>query len=395
MNKNSAMIRKIHLFNNSSKKFRKTLTIKRKNIILKNSFENSNKNDYSSENTSNINLKTAAQSKIVSQSYSIRRAQTQYNQKIKKSFFAEEKEKENKILNLKKFIKNKNKNEITQCETDNTLNLNESKNIMKNDKEIDRLAKKLILKLNEEEYYDKNKMFKYFFGNNISFKNGFFNGINLVTNYINDEKKDSQNNKIFKSNKYINNSFNPNYYNKTGFHFNKQLPLYLREKANIKGTEILSPFCKEARDEFLFNKIFNHGRRHIPKRFEFINNKLNIFYAENENQYIKKLQKYNDKLKLRGKKITHEIGPTKDQLKLNRIKTSLSFIKKIFDYSYPNMILSKVRKSGKYSNKRTLTQNNIPPYKRAELLEKKRNDILEKYLKMSINVKNNATFTME
>ena len=393
MNKNSAMIRKIHLFNNSSKKFRKTLTIKRKNIILKNSFENSNKNDYSSENTSNINLKTAAQSKIVSESSSIRRAQTQYNQKIKKSFFAEEKE--NKILNLKKFIKNKNKNEITQCETDNTLNLNESKNIMKNDKEIDRLAKKLILKLNEEEYYDKNKMFKYFFGNNISFKNGFFNGINLVTNYINDEKKDSQNNKIFKSNKYINNSFNPNYYNKTGFHFNKQLPLYLREKANIKGTEILSPFCKEARDEFLFNKIFNHGRRHIPKRFEFINNKLNIFYAENENQYIKKLQKYNDKLKLRGKKITHEIGPTKDQLKLNRIKTSLSFIKKIFDYSYPNMILSKVRKSGKYSDKRTLTQNNIPPYKRAELLEKKRNDILEKYLKMSINVKNNATFTME
>ena len=395
MNKNSAMIRKIHLFNNSSKKFRKTLTIKRKNIILKNSFENSNKNDYSSENTSNINLKTAAQSKIVSESSSIRRAQTQYNQKIKKSFFAEEKEKENKILNLKKFIKNKNKNEITQCETDNTLNLNESKNIMKNDKEIDRLAKKLILKLNEEEYYDKNKMFKYFFGNNISFKNGFFNGINLVINYINDEKKDSQNNKIFKSNKYINNSFNPNYSNKTGFHFNKQLPLYLREKANIKGTEILSPFCKEARDEFLFNKIFNHGRRHIPKRFEFINNKLNIFYAENENQYIKKLQKYNDKLKLRGKKITHEIGPTKDQLKLNRIKTSLSFIKKIFDYSYPNMILSKVRKSGKYSDKRTLTQNNIPPYKRAELLEKKRNDILEKYLKMSINVKNNATFTME
>ena len=395
MNKNSAMIRKIHLFNNSSKKFRKTLTIKRKNIILKNSFENSNKNDYSSENTSNINLKTAAQSKIVSESSSIRRAQTQYNQKIKKSFFAEEKEKEHKILNLKKFIKNKNKNEITQCETDNTLNLNESKNIMKNDKEIDRLAKKLILKLNEEEYYDKNKMFKYFFGNNISFKNGFFNGINLVTNYINDEKKDSQNNKIFKSNKYINNSFNPNYYNKTGFHFNKQLPLYLREKANIKGTEILSPFCKEARDEFLFNKIFNHGRRHIPKRFEFINNKLNIFYAENENQYIKKLQKYNDKLKLRGKKIMHEIGPTKDQLKLNRIKTSLSFIKKIFDYSYPNMILSKVRKSGKYSDKRTLTQNNIPPYKRAELLEKKRNDILEKYLKMSINVKNNATFTME
>jgi hypothetical protein len=50
------------------------------------------------------------------------------------------------------------------------------------------------------------------------------------------------------------------------------------------------------------------------------------------------------------------------------------------------MILSKVRKSGKYSDKRTLTQNNIPPYKRAELLARKRNDILGNYLKMSINV---------
>ena len=51
------------------------------------------------------------------------------------------------------------------------------------------------------------------------------------------------------------------------------------------------------------------------------------------------------------------------------------------------MILSKVRKTGKYHEKRSLTENNIPPYKKAELLEKKRNYILGKYLKMSIDVK--------
>ena len=151
----------------------------------------------------------------------------------------------------------------------------------------------------------------------------------------------------------------------------------------------MSPFCKEARDEFLFNKIFNEGSRQKTKNFEFFNNKLNIFYAENESQYNKKLKKYNDKLRLKGKRITHDIGPTKDQIKLNRIKNTLSFIKKIFDYSYPNMVLSKVRKSGKYSDKRALTQDNIPPFKRAELLQKKRNDILEKYLKMSLNIENN------
>ena len=157
----------------------------------------------------------------------------------------------------------------------------------------------------------------------------------------------------------------------------------------------MSPFCKEARDEFLFNKIFNDESRQKTKNFEFFNNKLNIFYAENESQYNKKLKKYNDKLRLKGKRITHDIGPTKDQLKLNRIKETLSLIKKIFDYSYLNIVLSKVRKSGTYSDKRSLTQDNIPPYKRAELLQKKRNDVLEKYLKMSINVENNNTHLKE
>ena len=393
MNKNSGIVKKICLVNNSSNKFPKKFTIERKNIKIKNSFENSNKNDCSSENNSNINLKTAAQSKIVSESSSIRRVQTQVNQKIKKSIFSEEKG--NKILNLKKNFKNNIKNEIIQCESNNNLYLSETKNISKNNKEIDRLAKKLILKLNEEEYYDKDKTFKNYFGNNISFKNGFFNGINLITNFENDKKKESENIFKAKSNKYnktfnfnhIKNNYNNN--NQIQFPLNKNLPLYLREKANIHGTEILSPFCKEARDEFLFNKIFNDGRRQLPKKFEFINNKLNIFYAENEIQYNKKLKKYNDKLRLKGKRITHDIGPTKDQIKLNRIKNTLSFIKKIFDYSYPNMVLSKVRKSGKYSDKRALTQDNIPPFKRAELLQKKRNDILEKYLKMSLNIENN------
>ena len=50
------------------------------------------------------------------------------------------------------------------------------------------------------------------------------------------------------------------------------------------------------------------------------------------------------------------------------------------------MVLSKVRKIGKYHDKRALTEMKIPPYKRAELLARKRNDILGNYLKMSINV---------
>ena len=157
--------------------------------------------------------------KIVSESSSIRRVQTQVNQKIKKSIFSEEKG--NKILNLKKNFKNNIKNEIIQCESNNNLYLSETKNISKNNKEIDRLAKKLILKLNEEEYYDKDKTFKNYFGNNISFKNGFFNGINLITNFENDKKKESENIFKAKSNKY-NKTFNFNYI-KNNYNNNNQI----------------------------------------------------------------------------------------------------------------------------------------------------------------------------
>ena len=409
-NKTETFIRKTRLTNESSKKFRKILSIKKHPINLKSSFENSNKYDYSSENNSNLNIKTAAQSKMASESSSLRPTQTQPNNKIKKSFFYEEK---NKIQSLhskkEKYFSQKNnksniKHEITQYEPQIIFSyINEYNNIIKNNKQIDRMAKKLVLKLNEEEYYDKDKTFKNYWGNKIILKNGFFNGVNLVMNNIDDEKNQTQfinktqinkmNFTSSKKNSILLNNLSNNNPNKTQRNFNSNthsnLPLFLRDKAHIQGTEILSPFCKEARDEFLFNKIFNSGlRRKIPKRFDLIDNKLNIFYAENEYQYNSILKKYNHKCKLQGKKIEHEVGPTKDQIKLNKIKSTLGFIKKIFDYSYPNMVLSKVRKSEKLYDKRANTEKNIPPFKRAELLAKKRNDIIEKYLKMSIDVQN-------
>ena len=433
----TSIAKKTRLIYKSSKKFRKTLIINRK-IKLKNSLENSSKNDYSLENNSNIYIKTSAQSKLGSESNSICPIQTSRNYKRKKSFVFDEKDMDinknkkidssyfhqsekksnrlsfNKILNLKRnsFFFGKNnrnkdeeninnmKNEIIQVNVHNQKYAKDYLNIMEKDKLINKLAKKLKLKLNEDEYYKRNKTLSDLGANNIIFKNGFFNGTNIVMNIEGNEKKDnkSTNNKI--DNKY----FNQNIYNDNSIDNNNinlftqkksytrpatNLPLYLRDKENIQGTDILSPFCKEARDEFLFKKIFNSGlRRKLPKKLELINNKFNIFYAENETQYVTKLKKHNDKLKLKGNKNFHVIGPTKDQIKLNRIITTISFIKKIFDYSYPNMILTKVRKSRMFSDKRNLTEIKMPPYKKTQLLKQRHNEILEQYLKMSIDVKN-------
>ena len=417
----TTIINKTRLINHSENKFRKTLPIKLDNLVnLKNSVENNNKTEYTSENNSNINIKSTAQSNLVSDTSTIPPIQKKQNinktktinsiESLKQSDKNKKELKFYKINNLKQnkffFRKNNNKNEMIQVESDNYKNTNDFRNIFQEDQKIDKMAKKLVLKLNEDEYYDREKSFKSFFGNNITIKNGFFNGTNLVLNNQDDEKMENQSinsritSKNFFKNRYSKNLTNLNLdtsnsiTNKTqsSFQINKysNLPLFLREKANIQGTEILSPFCKEARDEFLFNKIFNVKFNHPPqKRFEIINNKLNILYAENEKQYVSRLKKLNKRIKLKGRKLVHQIGPTKDQVKLDNIKTTLSFIKKIFDYSYPNMILSKVRKVENYGGKRSLTENSIPPYKRAELLEKEKNNILGQYSKMSINIKIN------
>ena len=432
----TSIAKRTSLTNITPKKFRKTLNIKR-NIKLKNILENSNKNENSSENNSNINIKTAAQSKIGSESNSIRPIQTNPYHKIKKSFVFDEKEKEtyknkkrissyfyrniknkdslgsnkvsNSIRNSLIFGKNdgnKNKekmnnikNEFIQVEESNNNYANDYLRIMQKNKKIDKLAKKLSLKLNEDEYYGRNKTINNCGANNIIFKNGFFNGTNIIMNPEDNEKIESSttNNQIdkininqIKFNNYSTANNNTYILRRSKIRGSTLLPLYLRDKANIQGTEVLSPFCKGARDEFLFYKIFNSGlRRKIPKRFQLIDNKLNIFYSENEAQYDKILKKHNDKQKFKGKKILHDIGPSKDQIKLDKIITTVNFMKKIIDYTYPIMVLSKVRNTRTIKDKKIIDEMKIAPYKRAQLSEKFRNQILEQYLKMSIDVKKN------
>ena len=64
-------------------------------------------------------------------------------------------------------------------------------------------------------------------------------------------------------------------------------------------------------------------------------------------------------------------------------------MKKIIDYTYPIMVLSKVRNTRTIKDKKIIDEMKIAPYKRAQLSEKFRNQILEQYLKMSIDVKKN------
>ena len=75
------------------------------------------------------------------------------------------------------------------------------------------------------------------------------------------------------------------------------------EKILIKGTKIISPFCDFSRDHYLYKKIFYYSDKNKNLKSDLFDNKLNIIYSENENQYKQNILKLNELYKRMGKNI--------------------------------------------------------------------------------------------
>ena len=274
-------------------------------------------------------------------------------------------------LNIYKNKKDMIKYHIGNNTSYNSLHISKS-NMKQQEKKIEKLAKKLKIVLNSED--KKRHKTKCNCGNLVTFNNGFFNGINIVMSQSPMEGQSENKQSDVYADGY---NFIPT-----------NLPMFLREKFNIKGTTVISPFCMEARDDFLFKRIFYDDKKKDQfKNKEVIDNKLNIIYAENQAQYYKNLVKFNNMLKQNGKKILHEVGPTVTDIKLSKIKNKMSFMKKIVDYAYPNMVLTRVRESEKVIRKKILSEEKLPPFKKADELTKQNNIHLGNLLKKSIKIK--------
>jgi hypothetical protein len=152
----------------------------------------------------------------------------------------------------------------------------------------------------------------------------------------------------------------------------KNLPIFLREKYNIKGTNIISPFCQKARDEFLYKRIFyNYLKKPVDTKKIGVNNKLNILYAENEEKFRKKIQIINKRIREEGKKEKNAQCPNSVEEKLTNIKHKIKFMKKIVDYAYPETVLTRVRESIKAKeNSRNRLKNFLPYISSCGNLEK-------------------------
>ena len=99
---------------------------------------------------------------------------------------------------------------------------------------------------------------------------------------------------------------------------------------------------------FLYNQIFPKFFFERHDKYNVVDNKLNIYYAENDAQFRENLSKKNKKLRSRGKK-EKKLIINRDYVsnKLLEIKRKIGFVKGVSDYSIPSIILQKI----KYNNK--------------------------------------------
>lgn len=161
----------------------------------------------------------------------------------------------------------------------------------------------------------------------------------------------------------------------------KKLPIYLREKYNIKGTNIMSPFCIKARDENLYKRIFyTYFQKPMIVKKKGIENKLNIIYAENEEKFKKKVKNINKKLRKEGKREKKSVFPNSIEYKLAQIKHKLKFMRNIVDYAYPEMVLTRIREANRILELSRNKAKKLIPFKSADSKLLQQNKILTKEL---------------
>ena len=110
------------------------------------------------------------------------------------------------------------------------------------------------------------------------------------------------------------------------------------------SANLLSPSKQISKDMYLYKKIFYYSDKKKTIRTEKeLDNKLNIIYSENEDQYIKNINKLNEIYKLLGKKKIYNIELSQSENKVKNLQKKVEFMKRIVDYTYPNMVLTKIK----------------------------------------------------
>ena len=153
----------------------------------------------------------------------------------------------------------------------------------------------------------------------------------------------------------------------------------------------LNPIYKSKEDyyiNFLYHKIFPKIFIEHNIKYNVVDNKLNIFYAENEAIFKENMNKRNIMLRKKGqpiKRILVNTNYVKDKLK--EVKKKISFLKGVTDYSYPSIILEKVRQKNQiYQLNKNQHEKFLLPYQEVVEQVKLYNKCKEQMLNEAIKI---------
>ena len=119
------------------------------------------------------------------------------------------------------------------------------------------------------------------------------------------------------------------------------------KKRNETSLENETEQSKRKQNEFIYKQIFKEKGLFRRRDKKYIDNKINIDYAETEKAYEMRLAKRNKKLRSLGKPIRHQNKSSYIEDKLSNIKGKINFMKGVIDYTYPGMVVKKIKEIDK------------------------------------------------
>ena len=162
------------------------------------------------------------------------------------------------------------------------------------------------------------------------------------------------------------------------------------EKNNNNYTNFeSSPKDSKDSDEYFYKIVFKTKPLFRTVQKLVIDNKFNMIYAENEEQYKKIIEKEYIRLMSEGKKVKSKNVAPSIKIKLNETKKKIKFMKGVVDYTYPGFVLSKIKIMQKKLNehkKNAIYKNYIIGKDKRNKDKKERNQLRKEYLLNSITL---------
>ena len=188
---------------------------------------------------------------------------------------------------------------------------------------------------------------------------------------INDNPRTNINRKILvqNNNNSDNKSNKEKIFNFSGF---KNTPIKVKENEDLLYKVV-----------FETNTLFNSEKKNI------IDNKLNMIYAENEEQYKKIIEREYKRLLSEGKKVKSKNIAPSIKLKIGEAKDRIHFMKGIMDYAFPGFVLYKIKLIQKRLKNQKNKGINLECFSGTEIRDKDkkiRNNSRKEYLLKSIKL---------